>query len=241
MKSLLITAETPHGVVLSRPWGISLDGLLASVIWHRRKHAVYAAGGAWSGFDPREPPEVLELPLQRCGTAADLDWHWAATFCELHPHSDQPDVRWRTRRTDHVRLQQLAPSIGVHRVSDQRGRYQSRVVPVLAHPATQLTWRAVGDPAAIEDLLEDLPAIGKYTGSGEGVVTSWTVAPCPEISAWSAGHEHQPGVLGRAVPQRCLALEGARAPIEPPQLRNTAIRAPYLHPASRFEALLPQR
>jgi len=30
MIALQITAITPHGVVLSRPWGIALDGLLAS-------------------------------------------------------------------------------------------------------------------------------------------------------------------------------------------------------------------
>lgn len=37
MIALEITATTPHGIVLSRPWGVAFDGLLASVLWHRRK------------------------------------------------------------------------------------------------------------------------------------------------------------------------------------------------------------
>ena len=44
MLALQITATTPHGVVLSRPWGMALDGLLASVLWHRRKWTARAAG-----------------------------------------------------------------------------------------------------------------------------------------------------------------------------------------------------
>ena len=42
----------------------------------------------------------------------------------------------------------------------------------MAHPATSLTWRAVGDPDLIRDLLTDLPSIGKHRSVGEGLVNS---------------------------------------------------------------------
>ncbi|SCC49340.1 MULTISPECIES: hypothetical protein [unclassified Gordonia (in: high G+C Gram-positive bacteria)] len=42
MVPLRVTAELPDGVCFGAPWGISLDGLLASVLWHRRKAAAAA-------------------------------------------------------------------------------------------------------------------------------------------------------------------------------------------------------
>jgi hypothetical protein len=80
--ALIVTAFTPHGVVLSRPWGVALDGLLASVVWHRRKAQIAATGGRLA-YCHDVDPEPLELPLARCGD--DADWHWMATFADLHP------------------------------------------------------------------------------------------------------------------------------------------------------------
>src|SRR3979490_1718673 len=104
MIALQITATTPHGIVLSRPWGIALDGLLASVVWHRRKWAARAAGQHLTYQHTALPPphthrpEALCLPLARGGDPADdTDWHWMATFADLHPHSHDaasPDIRW---------------------------------------------------------------------------------------------------------------------------------------------------
>lgn len=242
MIALQITAATPHGVVLSRPWGIALDGLLASVLWHRRKRAARAAGHHLT-YRPEAPQETLQLPLARCG-GDDPDWHWMATFADLHPQTPavyDPDIRWRTSRTDRKRLQQLAPVIaraGGGGVSDSTGRYQRRVVPVMARPATHLTWRAVGDPDQIRDLLTDLRSIGKHTGVGEGVVMRWDVTETPDVTAWSAGHEHEPGILGRTTPPRCLH-DHPQEVVGP--LGVGSLRPPYLHPATRAEAYQPLR
>ena len=237
MISLQITATTPHGVVLSRPWGVALDGLLASVLWHRRKWAARAAGETFT-YQHDRTPEVLDLPLARCGDPDhDPDWHWMATFADLHPHSPNthPDIRWRTSRTDRTRLQHLSPVIGSQVVSDSTGRYQRRVIPVMAHPATTLTWRAVGDPDRIRELLTEVPSIGKHRGVGEGLVTHWDVTETPEVPDWSAGHEHETGVLGRTTPLRCLGAATANAP------GLETVRPPYLHPASRTPAHSPAR
>ncbi len=244
MIALQITATTPHGIVLSRPWGVAFDGLLASVLWHRRKWAARAAGHHLT-YQPDAPQETLQLPLARCGDPdRDADWHWAATFADLHPHSQtviEPDIRWRTGRTDHRRLQQISPVIaraGGGGVSDTTGRYQHRVVPVMAHPATHLTWRAVGDPERIRDLLIELPSIGKHTGVGEGLVTRWEVTETPTVTDWSAGHEHEPGVLGRTTPPRCLDTNTTTGT---GPLGTGTLRPPYLHPASRATAFQPSR
>lgn len=239
MIPLHITAHTPHGVVLSRPWGIAFDGLLASVLWHRRKWSARANGETLT-YQPDQPPATLDLPLARCGDPDHhADWHWMATFADLHPrpqNATTPDIRWRTSRTDRTRLQHLSPEIS-KAVSDSTGRYQRRVVPVIAHPAKQLTWRAVGDPELISDLLTDLPSIGKHRGVGEGLVTGWDVIAAPELTDWAAGHEHEPGVLGRSVPPRCLTNHSAGAA----PLTATGVRPPYLHPDSRAAAYQPAR
>jgi len=150
MIALQITAITPRGIALSRPWGIAFDGLLASVVWHRRKRAALAAGGNLT-YQVDGPQEALPLPLARCGDPSDDDWHWLATFADLHPRIPfvtEPDIRWRTSRTDRNRLQQLAPNIGRQVVSDTTGRYQRRVISVMAYATTHLTWRAVGEIGA---------------------------------------------------------------------------------------------
>ncbi len=239
MIALQITATTPHGIVLSRPWGVAFDGLLGSVLWHRRKWAAREAGQRFA-YEPDGPQETLKLPLATCGDPEhDSDWHWMATFADLHPRVQavaEPDIRWRTSRTDHHRLQQLAPVIS-RAVSDTAGRYQRRFVPVAAHPATHLTWRAVGDPEAIRDLLTELPSIGKHNAVGEGVVTRWEVTETPDVDQWSAGHEHESGVLGRSAPPRCLK----NATISTGPLGTGTLRPPYIHPASRSAAYQPAR
>lgn len=240
MIALQITATTPHGIVLSRPWGVALDGLLASVLWHRHKWTAREAGHHVT-YQPTEIPETLQLPLAHCGDPDhDTDWHWMATFADLHPRIQpvtEPDIRWRTSRTDRHRLQHLTPTIGRHVVTDTAGRYQRRIVPVMAHAATHLTWRGVGDPEQISDLLTDLPSIGKHTGVGEGLVTRWEVIETPQIAQWSAGHEHEPGVLGRTAPPRCVDERS----IATGPLGTGALRPPYLHPASRTSAYQPAR
>ncbi|AOS94735.1 MULTISPECIES: hypothetical protein [Mycobacterium avium complex (MAC)] len=240
-RQLIVTAFTPHGVVLSRPWGPALDGLLASVLWHRMKWAARESGN-WLTYDPDQPPQPIDLPLARCGDPDhDPDWHWMATFADLHPHHSgisQPDVRWRTSRTDRQRLQQLATTISSRTVSKHSGRYQDRTIPVTAHPATSLTWRAVGDPDVIRDLLADLRSIGKHRNSGQGRITTWDVTETPDVAEWFAGHEHEPGVLGRTVPPRCLR-DATTGEIGAPGIG--ALRPPYHHHSSRTSIYQPAR
>lgn len=239
MIALHITATTPHGVVLSRPWGIALDGLLSSVLWHRQKWAARAAGTNLTYHPDRT--STLELPLARCGDPhQDDDWHWMATFADLHPRAHttaQPDIRWRTCRTDRTRLQHLSPDIS-KAVSESTGRYQRRIVPVIAHPATTLSWRAVGDPELINDLLTDLPSIGKHRHVGEGLVSRWEITATPDIPHWVAGHEHEPGILGRTTPPRCL-LQNHTTGATP--LATASVRPPYLNPRNHVPAHQPAR
>jgi hypothetical protein len=106
----------------------------------------------------------------------------------------------------------------------------------MAHPASSLTWRAVGDPDAIADLTADLTSIGKHRAVGEGFVSRWEISDLADVTEWEAGHQHEPGVLGRICPQRCVndaTLTGS--------LGTAAVRPPYIHPGNRTTAYYPAR
>ena len=233
MVPLRVTADLPHGVCFGTPWGISLDGLLASVLWHRRKAAAAARSEVLT-YDPLTVPEDLELPLARC--EAGQPWHWMCTFAHTTPATAQPEPRMRSSRTDHADLQRLSPSVP-STVSDTRGHYRKRLIPAVATVTATATWRAVGDPEEIAELLAEVTEIGKYRTSGEGRVSSWTIEPAPGDDVWSAGHEHHPGVLGRSTPAPCVAdhpdiAHGGRG--------RVAVRAPYAHPSRHaIAAYLP--
>lgn len=122
-------------------------------------------------------------------------------------------------------------------VSDRRGRYQTRTIPVIAHPTTTVSWRAVGDPELVADLLAGLDSIGKHRAVGEGRVTRWHITETPELDEWAAGHEHDPGVLGRTAPPRCLTNTTTTTG----PLGTGTLRPPYLHPASRSTTYQPAR
>ncbi|WP_262365850.1 hypothetical protein [Gordonia sp. OPL2] len=230
---LRVRADLPHGVCFGQPWGISLDGLLASVIWHRRKAAAAARGDVLT-YDPLATPEDLDLPLARC--TLGQPWHWMCTFANTTPATSHPDTRTRSSRTDHADLQRLSALVP-STVSDARGHYRKRLIPAVATVTATVTWRAVGDPDAIRELLAEVSEIGKYRTSGEGRVNAWTVDDAPADDWWSAGHEHTPGVLGRIAPTACLAdhpdlTHGGRS--------RAAVRAPYTHPSRHApDAYLP--
>lgn len=230
---LRVTADLPHRVCFGTPWGISLDCLLASVLWHRRK-TVAAAGGEVLTYDPLGVPADLALPLERC--EAGRPWHWMCTFAHTTPATPQPELRMRSIRTDHIDLQCLSPSVP-STVSDTRGHYRKRPIHAAAAITVTATWRAVGDPEKITELLVEVTEIGKYRTSGDGRVAAWSVEGTPVDDVWSAGHEHHPGVLGRSTPAACVA--------DCPDIAHAgryrvAVRAPYAHPSRHaIAAYLP--
>lgn len=228
---LTVRAVLPYGLCSGKSWYVSFDGLLASVVWHRMK-ADSARRGHQLRYEPSEVPPDLALPLSRCD--CDDSWHWACTFADVHAATPEPDVRMRSSRTDHndlLRMSAAVPST----VSDARGHYRKRLIPATAAVTATATWNAVGDPAAIRELLADVTEIGKYRTSGEGQVAEWIVTERPDLDPWSAAHEHRAGVLGRITPPACLVDRTCRHG----GYSQAAVRAPYLHPARRVAAYLP--
>lgn len=231
---LVVRAHLAAGIAQGAPWGIALDGLLAAELWAQQKAASRDRGADHvRALDQPDPPD-LDLPLARC-TPAVGPWHWAATCA----YPDQPtarlDVHTWTGRVDRRPLEQVATALP-RTVSDRQGRYRARRMPLLVSTSATVSWRAIGDPDAIRQLLEPIPSIGKKRSSGEGHVLRWDIQPAPHLDAFTAAHLHPDGTLGRPTPPACLTghqvlVDGGRG--------RAGIRPPYMHPARQHDLHLP--
>lgn len=235
MVPLLIRARLATGIAHAAPWGIALDGLLASELWYDRKAARVAEGQAVPRLAETTDPDDLDLPLARCAGSGGAMWHWAAT-CSF-PEGDMagrlPDVRYWTGRLDPRPAEHLAARLP-GRIPERQGRYRARRMPLLVTVTTSVTWHAIGDPEAIARIVGGIRAIGKKRAAGEGHVLAWEINPAG-MDRWAAAHLHPDGTLGRPAPTACLAgrevADGGYG--------TAGLRPPYMHPARQHPLRLP--
>lgn len=234
MKPLTVTAQLAFGIAQAAPWGIALDGLLASEVWSRQKASCRDRGVNYVRAMERVDPPDLDLPLARCAPALG-PWHWAATCALPDSEPERVDVRSWTGRVDARDLEQVASALP-KTVSARQGRYRARRMPLLVTPCATVTWRAVGDVDAIRDLVEPIVSIGKKRSSGEGQVLRWEVELAEDLDEFAAGHLHQDGTLGRPCPMVCREKAGD---VVDGGLGRAGVRPPYMHPARQHELALP--
>lgn len=220
------------GIGHAAPWGIALDGLLASVLHSRAKVELEDAGGVHVPVFERDEVVDLALPLARCEVAGEL-WHWAATTAWPGAVGGESlEVRTWFSFPDSARLEELAQGLPQH-VDDDRGRWRRYAMPLLTTVA-DLTWQGVGDLAEVRALLGEVASIGKKRAHGRGRVLEWRVEEVQGLGLWEAGHLHPDGTLGRATPAECLTGRSP-APVDG-GVGRTGLRPPYLH-SSRQELL----
>lgn len=107
MVPLVVRARLAAGVAHGVPWGISLDGLLASEIRENMKAMAREAGGEYIPYSPDTVPEDLDLPLARCAGDGGDRWHWAATFAFPKDEVPGPHVQYWSARPDQQALGQM--------------------------------------------------------------------------------------------------------------------------------------
>ena len=239
MQPLTVTAHLEAGVAHAGPWGIALDGLLASVLHMGAKARLLAGGGEHTPLADQDDVEDLDLPLARCGEGTD--WHWAATCAwpGERARSQPPEVVTWHSRPDHRHLVDLTGGDLRQHVDEDSGRYRRYAMPLLVTLTDAVLWRAVGDVDEIRSLLSGVQAIGKKRATGHGRVLSWSIEPAPELDAWAAAHTHPDFTLGRPVPESCLQLVSASQLAEEPPEGPAGIRPPYSHRGRQRQLLLP--
>lgn len=236
-----VTARLEGGLAHATPWGVSLDGLLASEMHHARKAALLEEGGEHTPLLEQRDPEDLPLPLAIC--RAGPDWHWAATCSwPIDGHELLPEVQHWTSRVDHRAMTDVVDTSLQQVVADERGRWRAHMMPLLITTTSAVTWTGVGDTTAIRQLLEQLVAIGKKRAHGHGRVLAWQVDPEPDLDPWVAGHLHPDHTLGRPVPQACLDQASTDVvDVDQVVAGRTGIRPPLPHPSRQRMLLLPHR
>lgn len=236
MTPMRVRAHLASGIAHAAPWGIALDGLLASELWADHKATCREARTTYVRAMELEDPPDLDLPLHRCTAGGSGTWHWSATCAYPDQDHGRLDVRSWTGRVDPRALEQVAIRLP-KTVSDRQGRYRARRMPLLVTPCTSVTWHAVGDVDKVGELLEPIASIGKKRSSGEGHVLRWEVTAAADLDEFTAGHLHPDGSLGRTVPEPCRARCG-------PNVRDggqgrAGLRPPYMHPGRQHELVLP--
>lgn len=195
---LRVTAHLRTGVVMDRPYGLDLSGILASRMRQIQK-AELAEVGANSVLPDSggEDPEDFPLPLSRC-TSED-DWYWAATcgVPDTEPE-DAPEARVFFQGVDveHAKSYAVRP---LPEVFARKGSYRDVMMPVAVTLASTLTWFAVGDRQQVLRLLEPVRAVGRRRATGEGVVLHWTVEEI-DGDPLTIAHMGDTGRLLRPVP-----------------------------------------
>lgn len=233
-----VTASLLQGVVVDPHLGLSLDGGLASVV-RRLSGPPGLPGSLLDGGLAEAEPTFWSLPLAQCSGDGGDGWHWAVSGATLLDGDGQvvdvagvPDVHRLSTAPDERR----APWTAVRLPADlggRRGRFRPRLRPVLAIPARQAVWRAVGCPETTQRLLGALRAVGARRGAGEGQVVEWRVeAAAPEdIFRWLH--------LADGRPSRPMPVECAQAVQAEFGEQRGGLRPPLFHPSTQRLLAVP--
>lgn len=159
-------------VVLPDPWSCLLDGLLAAVVLKRR---------LGRRFGISETVELCgdDLPLATRGDVT-TGWWWAASAPRVEETIDE-ETEWLNGRQDTYTARLFCDGLPAS-ILTAGGRFRQVRRPVPVRLTSCLTWRGVGDPDAVRDLLGDVTHVGGRRGSGFGRVACWEVRPVSETS-----------------------------------------------------------
>ena len=206
---LTVMAHTPAGFSSGDPTTTpSLDGILA---WVHEKRRLGPDFG--TNVDVR-PVTGLPLAVEEFGA----QWWYSCGVPEFAP-LEQHD-KFVHRRFDAHDAERFL--VGAKRIISDTGPHKNLRRPHFTTVAGTVSWKAIGDVAAIRDYLTEVPAIGSGWSRGLGRVTKWEVVE---------GHE---GEIRRWLPfdyARARGLWGRKM--------RAALRPPAWLPENNAYALLP--
>ena len=224
MQPIKITAIMQDGRIAGTESWFPLDSILAAE-WMRRKHpeAYYSASSHMLTSDLI----IADLPFERRGRGDN--WYWACSFNaarSLHEYV----MHWHKRADDQL---EKYIDFGKRRgkIDTKSGKYKAYRMPLVVQLFDRLTWYAVGDLAAVQELCNNITHIGKKSAQGLGAVDYWRVEPWPDD--WS---ETKDGRLMRAIPAELGLPEGVSAG----RLAQYGMRPPYWHNSHQRVCFMPE-
>lgn len=158
---LRVMAEVQTGVAMPAWFPLPLDGILAQAARRRR------LGGSYG--------RVVDHHVDRTGLHAKVvrggPWVWTAS-CATPVGAAVEDVQWVHKR---FRANTAETVVDKLPANTDVGLTKGWRIPVVVTACRSLTWRAIGDPDEVRDLLTDVTVIGKKWGTGQGMVLKWVV------------------------------------------------------------------
>lgn len=193
-----ITARLRDGIVMDVPYVADLAGILHSR--YRLEHK-----GSTPDDSMWDEPTVYDLPLARC--VFPDGWLWAASAA-IPSSTNIIDPRTYYRRDDPAWASSYSERPIPVAVHPMRGPWRDVMMPNPTLVCDFVTWRAVGDPIAIERALKPLSHIGKRRSNGSGRVYEWLVETHDDIDDWL----RWPYVSGQSIIRPCPAAVARAVP-----------------------------
>jgi CRISPR type IV-associated protein Csf3 len=185
---LTVTAATPAGFAPADPWTPALDGILAYAFMRDLQ------GKDFGNVPDIRPVEGLPLAVTR----------WQGLWWYECGYPDHLSLCQRTKHfhrrfdVDHAARHMVAKG----KVDTSAGAFKNTRKPKLVHVCAEVSWKAIGEAAAIERLLQGITSIAGGWSRGYGQVTSWTVREGFDGTirrSLPAGYAQQHGIRGTPV------------------------------------------
>lgn len=199
MTGLTIRAVLAHGSQVLQYQPIYLDGLLAAALVQQ------ATGGR--GLADTQAAYDIPLPLQCLWRSPEGYPLWAASCffpagewaqSTVYFHKRAPSGRWSSGRNGKKQPLKIVTAMGAD---------MERRIPTPALTCTEIVARAIGNAAAIAELLERVNFLGKRRNLGMAQVATWHV----EEADFTVGDVLiNEGRLSRAIPEDAAEVVGWR-------------------------------
>jgi len=215
LRNVSVFAQVQAGAVLHEEWPILLDGILASVERRRRLGADY---------NSPEDCQVESLPLARWARDVGNEWCWLASTAI--PDGDEEYANYFHKRFDHRRAEDVLDEKLPKNIR-QFGPTRDWRIPLVKKVCGELHWRAVGNPIAIEAIVQHVHSVGAKKGQGEGAVLGWRVQDMGPPDPWWALQLPFTNKISRPFSVRAAGAVGAEKGYE---TSEAALRPPYWDP-----------
>lgn len=226
MRNLKIVAHLLSGFAVADDWSPDLAGILEWIILDDRGIAV-----------PNPTIEDVEsaraivdeaMPLKK--TMISNEWYWAVSS-PCYQYKAEYSSNFRKRWNPGV--DSPSPDWGKRKPkwSGSEGHEKAYDMPNYIRVTDAVTWYAVGNMAAVQELLNKCTGIGKKRSHGHGQVSSWEVSEVDyDWHLWG-----KDGVLMRPIPlpsaHRDVPLDFA--------IRNWGWRPPAWLPENKAHCAMP--
>lgn len=218
MRPLRVTAHLSTPPLFAHRSGpLLLDALLLFALGVRMGAA--HPSGIVPAEDVIDAADAGGVPLGRVEGPDGMWWYACSAIAPQGPEA----ITHRHRRPA---LDLIEQHTAVRSVNVGAGPDKALRIPNYTRPAMLvLTWTCWGDAAAIRDMLQDVPSVGKDGGSGRGHVRRWVVEDDPDgppMSAYASDLALRPvPVAAIPVPDmaRYRSLRRHRMPLRSPYYR----------------------